>query len=77
VLAEPGEAGKAALQDTAIGPGQVAGALLQGTAAGRFLILPHPQVHGYYGLRTGDTGKWLRGMNRMQQRIEEAEPGMR
>jgi hypothetical protein len=30
-------------------------------------------VHGYYGLRAEDTGKWLRGMNRMQQRIEEAE----
>jgi hypothetical protein len=24
-------------------------------------------------MRAGDTGKWLRGMNRMQQRIEEVE----
>jgi hypothetical protein len=31
----------------------------------------------YYRLRAEDTGKWLRGMNRMQQRIEEAEQGMR
>jgi hypothetical protein len=24
-------------------------------------------------MRAGDTDKWLRGMNRMQQRIEEVE----
>ena len=73
----PGEAGQVVLQDAAIEPGQVADALLQDMAAGRFLILPHPQVHGDYGLRAGDTGKRLRGMNRMQQRIEEMERGMR
>ena len=43
-----------------------------GLADGRFLILPHPQVHDYYGLRAADPDKWLRGMNRLQQRIEEA-----
>ena len=42
-------------------------------ADGSFLILPHPEVRGYYQMRAGDTDKWLRGMNRMQQRIEEAE----
>jgi NAD(P)-dependent dehydrogenase (short-subunit alcohol dehydrogenase family) len=73
MLAESGEAGKVVLQDAAIEPEQVADALLAGMAAGRFLILPHPEVHGYYGLRAGDTDKWLRGMNRMQQRIEEVE----
>jgi NAD(P)-dependent dehydrogenase (short-subunit alcohol dehydrogenase family) len=77
MLAESGEAGKVVLQDAAIEPEQVAEALLEGMAAGRFLILPHPEVHGYYGLRAGDTDKWLRGMNRMQQRIEEAERGVR
>ena len=77
MLAESGEAGKVVLQDAAIEPEQVADALLAGIAAGRFLILPHPEVHGYYQLRAGDTDKWLRGMNRMQQRIEEVERGMR
>ena len=77
MLAESGEAGKVVLQDAAIEPEQVADALLKGMAAGRFLILPHPEVHGYYGLRAGDTDKWLRGMNRMQQRIEEVERGIR
>jgi len=64
------------LQDAAIEPEQVAEALLEGMAAGRFLILPHPEVHEYYQLRAGDPDRWLRGMNRMQQRIEEVERGM-
>jgi len=39
---------------------------------GRFLVLPHPEVRDYYALRAADTDKWLRGMSRLQQRIEEA-----
>ena len=76
MLASSGRAGQVVLQDAAIEPEQVADALLAGMAAGEFLILPHPEVLGYYQLRAGDTGKWLRGMNRMQQRIEEGERGM-
>ena len=45
-------------------------AVWSGIADGRFLILPHPEVAGYYALRAGDTDKWLRGMNRLQQRID-------
>ena len=77
MLAETGRAGQVVLADAAIEPERVAEALLEGMAAGRFLILPHPEVHGYYGLRAGDTDKWLRGMNRMQQRIEDVERGTR
>ena len=73
MLAESGRAGQVVLKDAAIEPEQVADALLEGMAAGRFLILPHPEVRGYYELRASDTDKWLRGMNRMQQRIEEIE----
>jgi NAD(P)-dependent dehydrogenase (short-subunit alcohol dehydrogenase family) len=76
MLAESGEAGKVVLQDAAIEPEQVAEALLAGLATGTFLILPHPEVQGYYQLRAGDPDRWLRGMNRMQQRIEEVERGM-
>ena len=76
MLAQSGEAGKVVLQDAAIEPEQVAEALLAGMEAGRFLILPHPEVHGYYQMRAADPDRWLRGMNRMQQRIEEVERGM-
>jgi NAD(P)-dependent dehydrogenase (short-subunit alcohol dehydrogenase family) len=75
MLAGSGRAGQVVLQDAAIEPEQVADALLAGMAEGRFLILPHPQVADYYQLRAGDPDKWLRGMNRMQQRIEEVERG--
>ena len=76
MLAQSGEAGKVVLQAASIEPEQVAEALLAGLAAGTFLILPHPEVRGYYALRASDTDRWLRGMNRMQQRIEEVERGM-
>ena len=76
MLAASGQAGQVVLKDAAIEHEQVAEALLAGMAAGQFLILPHPEVRGYYELRASDTDKWLRGMSRMQQRIEEVERGL-
>jgi short-subunit dehydrogenase len=75
MLAESGRAGQVVLADAAIEPEQVAEALLAGIAEDRFLILPHPQVADYYQMRAGQPDKWLRGMNKMQQRIEEVERG--
>jgi NAD(P)-dependent dehydrogenase (short-subunit alcohol dehydrogenase family) len=75
MLAESGRAGQVVLADAAIEPEQVAEALLTGIAEDRFLILPHPQVADYYQMRAGQPDKWLRGMNKMQQRIEEVERG--
>jgi NAD(P)-dependent dehydrogenase (short-subunit alcohol dehydrogenase family) len=72
MLAASGRAGDVVLKEAAIEPEQVGEALWQGLADGKFLVLPHPQVYDYYGQRAGDTDRWLRGMNRMQQRIEEA-----
>jgi NAD(P)-dependent dehydrogenase (short-subunit alcohol dehydrogenase family) len=72
MLAASGQAGEVVLREAAIEPEEVGEALWEGLADGRFLILPHPQVHDYYGLRAADPDKWLRGMNRLQQRIEEA-----
>jgi NAD(P)-dependent dehydrogenase (short-subunit alcohol dehydrogenase family) len=71
MLEATGQAGQLLLAQDAIEPEQVAGALLAGMETGRFLILPHPQVREYYSLRASDTDRWLRGMNRLQQRIEE------
>jgi NAD(P)-dependent dehydrogenase (short-subunit alcohol dehydrogenase family) len=72
MLAGSGRAGKVVLQDTAIEPEVVADALCDGMAGGRFLILPHPEVAGYYALRAGDTDKWLRGMRGLQKRIDQS-----
>jgi NAD(P)-dependent dehydrogenase (short-subunit alcohol dehydrogenase family) len=59
------------LQDAAIAPEAVADAVIEGMAAGRFLILPHPDVADHYAGRATQTDRWLRGMSRLQQRLEE------
>ena len=72
MLAASGRAGDIVLREAAIEPEEVGEALWDGLADGRFLILPHPAVRDYYRMRADDTDRWLHGMNRMQQRIEEA-----
>jgi NAD(P)-dependent dehydrogenase (short-subunit alcohol dehydrogenase family) len=56
---------------TAITPEAVADAVVAGIADGRFLILPHPEVAGMYAGRAADPGRWLRGMNKLQRKIDE------
>jgi NAD(P)-dependent dehydrogenase (short-subunit alcohol dehydrogenase family) len=56
--------------DTALKPEQVADAVWQGLQDDRFLILPHPEVQGYYELRASRTDTWLAGMNKLQRRLE-------
>jgi NAD(P)-dependent dehydrogenase (short-subunit alcohol dehydrogenase family) len=41
---------------------EVAGSVVAGLAAERFLILPHPEVQKYYLHRVTDTDRWLAGM---------------
>lgn len=71
MLAGSGAAGDAVLQPTAIDPGDVADALWDAMASGRFLVLPHPEVHRYYMRRATDTDRWLAGMRKLQRQIEE------
>jgi NAD(P)-dependent dehydrogenase (short-subunit alcohol dehydrogenase family) len=70
MLAAAGPAGQALLADTAITPEDAASAVIEGMADGRFLILPHPEVAEMYAHRAGDPVRWLAGMNRLQQRLE-------
>jgi NAD(P)-dependent dehydrogenase (short-subunit alcohol dehydrogenase family) len=74
MLANSGRSGEVVLADAAIEPEQVADALAAAMAEGTFLVLPHPEVRDYYVLRATDTDRWLRGMSRLQRRIEDA-PG--
>jgi NAD(P)-dependent dehydrogenase (short-subunit alcohol dehydrogenase family) len=73
MLANSGRAGEVVLAGAAIEPEQVADALAAALASGSFLVLPHPEVHDYYVHRATDTDRWLRGMSRLQQRVEAAE----
>jgi hypothetical protein len=50
----------------------VASTVVEAIGDGRFLILPHPEVARMYAGRATDTDRWLRGMNKLQQRTEQA-----
>ncbi|MET7483594.1 SDR family oxidoreductase [Streptomyces sp. NPDC005538] len=73
MLAATGSAGDLVLQPTAIEPDAVAEALMKGIAEDRFLILPHPEVAGYYQVRAGEPDRWLTTMNHIQQKWEAGE----
>jgi NAD(P)-dependent dehydrogenase (short-subunit alcohol dehydrogenase family) len=73
MLAATGSAGDLVLKPTAIEPEDVASALFEGMKEDRFLILPHPEVAGYYQARAATPDRWLAGMNHIQQRWEAAE----
>ncbi|WP_262058388.1 SDR family oxidoreductase [Streptomyces sp. STR69] len=73
MLAATGSAGDLVLQPTAIEPDAVADALMAGIEADRFLILPHPEVAGYYQLRATEPDRWLTTMNHIQQKWEAGE----
>lgn len=73
MLAATGSAGDLVLQPTAIEPDAVADALMKGIEEERFLILPHPEVAGYYQARAGEPDRWLTTMNHIQQKWEAGE----
>jgi len=60
--------------DRALTPEEVADAVREALNHDRFLVLPHPQVAGYYAQRATDPDRWLTGMNRIQQRLEGEAP---
>jgi NAD(P)-dependent dehydrogenase (short-subunit alcohol dehydrogenase family) len=53
------------LRQTALEPGQVAEEVVKGLAEEKFLILPHPEVAGYFQRKATDYERWLRGMRRL------------
>lgn len=59
-------------RDSALEPEQVADTAVAAIEEGRFLALPHPEVAGYYATRAADTDRWLAGMRRLQQKVDEA-----
>jgi NAD(P)-dependent dehydrogenase (short-subunit alcohol dehydrogenase family) len=71
MLAASGTAGDLVLAPHAIEPEDVADAVLDGIAAERFLILPHPEVAEYYASRAAEPERWLGGMNKLQRSYEQ------
>ncbi len=70
MLTASGSAGDLVLAPTAIEPEDVADALFDGIEKDRFLILPHPEVAGFYQARAADPERWLTNMNHIQQKWE-------
>lgn len=56
----------------AITADDVADSVVQGLRAERFLVLPHPEVAEFFALKTDDYDRWLRGMQRLRQKLTRA-----
>jgi hypothetical protein len=52
-------------------PEAVAEMTVQGVADGRFLILPHPEVLEFHRRKASDYDRWLAGMRRLRQAVED------
>jgi NAD(P)-dependent dehydrogenase (short-subunit alcohol dehydrogenase family) len=72
MLAAAGPVGELLLGADAIDAGQLAELVWAALDDGRFLILPHPEVAGYYAGRAADPDAWLGRMQRGQARIDAA-----
>lgn len=58
--------------DGVLTPAQVADNVIEGLAAEKFLILPHPIVETYMQRKTADYDRWLGGMRRLRARMASA-----
>lgn len=74
ILEQSGELADLLSRDSALTPEQVADAVWRGLETGETLILPHPEVRDYYIRRATDTDAWLRGMNKLEQKLESTHP---
>jgi NAD(P)-dependent dehydrogenase (short-subunit alcohol dehydrogenase family) len=50
-------------------PHQVADAVVSGLKDEKFLILPHPEVAGYFQNKANDYDRWLGGMRKLQRSV--------
>jgi NAD(P)-dependent dehydrogenase (short-subunit alcohol dehydrogenase family) len=57
------------LQPYAIEPSEVAEAVVEGIAAEKFLILPHPEVERFFRNKADDYDNWISGMRRLQSSV--------
>ncbi|MEQ8858674.1 MAG: SDR family oxidoreductase [Pseudomonadales bacterium] len=66
----PGVAGV----DGMIEPEEAVEAVVQALRDETFLVLPHPTVVEYIRRKTGDYDRWIKGMQKLQERYLEADP---
>ena len=56
---------------TVLAPDEVATIALDAVENGQFLILPHPEVLDMYRTKGSDYDRWLKGMSRYQNRLND------
>jgi NAD(P)-dependent dehydrogenase (short-subunit alcohol dehydrogenase family) len=71
---QTGAGGQLLMGPSLIEAPQVADLVAEKVATDEFLILPHPEVAEYYANRATETDRWLRGMNKLQQKVEQLDP---
>lgn len=54
-------------------PEDVADAAIDGVAAGKFMITPHPQVVEYFQFKAGDYDRWVGGMRKLRRKLKEEQ----
>lgn len=52
---------------------EVADCIVDNVAAGKFLILPHPQVSTYFQRKASDHDRWIKGMQRFRHKLSLGE----
>jgi NAD(P)-dependent dehydrogenase (short-subunit alcohol dehydrogenase family) len=57
-------------RDRALEPAEVADVVWLALQGDDFLVLPHPEVAGYYRARATDPDAWLAGMGRLQAKLD-------
>jgi NAD(P)-dependent dehydrogenase (short-subunit alcohol dehydrogenase family) len=63
------ESSQSAAVDGMLEPEDVAESVVQALRDETFLILPHPEVKEYMQRKVNDYDRWLKGMNRLQERL--------
>ena len=59
--------------DGILSPDRVADDIVAGMHAGRFLLLPHPQVSTYFQRKAADHDRWIAGMRRFRRKLTGEE----
>ncbi len=57
------------LEPDAIDPEDAADVVVEGLAREQFLILPHPEVAGYFRNKATDYDRWIEGMRKLQREV--------
>jgi NAD(P)-dependent dehydrogenase (short-subunit alcohol dehydrogenase family) len=70
MVADGSAVAQAAGVDGMLEPDELAIAVVEGLRQESFLILPHPEVLDYMRRKTADYDRWVKGMNRLQQKLE-------